>query len=305
MKKILCVLTLLTAAAALFAEKNARPIAYDINAAPKSDKTIKITWKAMENSVPEITGFLIYRDTKQITSSDQLSNLKPLKKLDSSTLTYIDNLRDTKEYYYCVICTTKNGTYNVILQSINTTVNGIRVATETAKEEEVIDPASSTSKNTGLKTDPSEKMRDIPLPTPGLIEVTKNKQNMLGPKAMAQADELGRKYTGSRNKITKLFVFENDLISPEGGDDYYLFKILKTKFVKKDFAGSISELNDFLSIHRSADVTSRAVFYLGESYYFSKDYEKAVFQFLAVQEQYPELCKKWIDSCLDMISIKK
>lgn len=304
MKKILALLTFFMTCSLFFAQSS-RPVVSEINAIPKSNKTIKLTWKAPQNSSPEITGFLIFRDIKPITSSEQLSTLKPLKKLDSETFTYIDTLRDSREYYFCIICTTTNGTYNVILPSVNTTVNGTRVASVNTQNEEVITPPSASNKKIpGLEPDASEKMRDIPLPTPGLIEVTKNKQNILGPKAMEQAKQLGSKYTGTSNKITKLFVFENDLICPEGGDDYYLFKILKSSFVKKNFKASIDELTDFLSIHRSPEVTNRATFYLGESYYFAKEYEKAVFQFLAVQEQFPELSKKWIDSSLDMITVK-
>lgn len=304
MKKILALLTFFMTCSLFFAQSS-RPVVSEINAIPKSNKTIKLTWKAPQTSSPEITGFLIFRDIKPITSSEQLSTLKPLKKLDSETFTYIDTLRDSREYYFCIICTTTNGTYNVILPSVNTTVNGTRVASVNTQNEEVITPPSANNKKTtGPETDASEKMRDIPLPTPGLIEVTKNKQNILGPKAMEQAKQLGSKYTGTSNKITKLFVFENDLICPEGGDDYYLFKILKSSFVKKNFKASIDELTDFLSIHRSPEVTNRATFYLGESYYFAKEYEKAVFQFLAVQEQFPELSKKWIDSSLDMITVK-
>lgn len=304
MKKILALLTFFMTCSLFFAQSS-RPVVSEINAIPKSNKTIKLTWKAPQNSSPEITGFLIFRDIKPITSSEQLSTLKPLKKLDSETFTYIDTLRDSREYYFCIICTTTNGTYNVILPSVNTTVNGTRVASVNTQNEEVITPPSANNKKTtGPETDASERMRDIPLPTPGLIEVTKNKQNILGPKAMEQAKQLGSKYTGTSNKITKLFVFENDLICPEGGDDYYLFKILKSSFVKKNFKASIDELTDFLSIHRSPEVTNRATFYLGESYYFAKEYEKAVFQFLAVQEQFPELSKKWIDSSLDMITVK-
>lgn len=304
MKKILALLTFFMTCSLFFAQSS-RPVVSEINAIPKSNKTIKLTWKAPQNSSPEITGFLIFRDIKPITSSEQLSTLKPLKKLDSETFTYIDTLRDSREYYFCIICTTTNGTYNVILPSVNTTVNGTRVASVNTQNEEVITPPSvNNKKTTGPETDASERMRDIPLPTPGLIEVTKNKQNILGPKAMEQAKQLGSKYTGTSNKITKLFIFENDLICPEGGDDYYLFKILKSSFVKKNFKASIDELTDFLSIHRSPEVTNRATFYLGESYYFAKEYEKAVFQFLAVQEQFPELSKKWIDSSLDMITVK-
>lgn len=284
----------------IFAQ-NSRPVVSEINTISKTDNKIKITWKAPENSSPEITGFIIYKDSKQITSSIQLSELTPVAKVDAETFSYIDSVNDYRDYYYCIICSTKNGSYTVILPAVNSTVNGIKTAsseTKIAEQEPVVSENTSQA-----HSNPAEKMRDIPLPAPALVKATKNKQNILGPKAMAVADELGNKYSNSSAKINKLFVFECDLISPEGGDDYYLFKILKNTFVKKNFSKSINELSDFLSIHRDEEVTQRAIFYLGESYYFSKNYEKAVFQFLQVQDKYPELCKKWIDSCLDLIQV--
>nr|WP_318714640.1 hypothetical protein [uncultured Treponema sp.] len=302
MKKIVILSILLSASSALFSQTT-RPVVSDINSLPKNSTSVKITWTLPENSVPEITGCYIYRDSRQITTFDQLSKLTPVGSVDADVTTFTDTLTDTKDYFYCVLCSTENGVYNIILPSVNTTVSGVHVASAYSDDQQVITPNSS-SINKKKFTDASEKMRDIPLPTPGLIEVNKKSQNILGTKAMNTADELGRNYTGSKSKITKLHVFEEDLICPKSGDEYYLFKILKNSFVKKEFKKAVNDLDDFLSIHRNAEVTKRASFYLGESYYFSREYEKAVFQFLKVQNDYPELAKKWIDSSLDLINLK-
>ena len=104
MKKILALLTFFMTCSLFFAQSS-RPVVSEINAIPKSNKTIKLTWKAPQNSTPEITGFLIFRDIKPITSSQQLSTLKPLIKLDSETFTYMDTLSDSRQYYLCIICT--------------------------------------------------------------------------------------------------------------------------------------------------------------------------------------------------------
>lgn len=301
--KFLISLILLISGSSLFAQTS-RPVVSDINTVPGPASTIKITWTLPENPDPAIKECYIFKDTKQIASFDDLSKLEPTGKADSSSTHFIDTITDTRDYYYCVLCNTENGVYNIILPSVNTTVNGAHIVTFNSTEDQVITPENSESKKQNKFSDSSEKMRDIPLPTPGFIEITKSPQNILGSRAMKTADDLGRKYTGTRNKITKPYVFEDDLICPENGDEYYLFKILKNSFAKKDYKKAVTDINDFLSIRRKDEVTKRAVFYLGESLYFTKNYEKAVFQFLKVQNEYPELSKKWIDSCLDLIEIK-
>lgn len=299
-KKLIAVVSFFAACTAVFAQ-NSRPVVSDINAIPKSASEIKINWAIPENPTPSITKIVIFRDSRQITSYQQLTTLKPAGAVNGSETEFIDRVKDAKEYFYCVLCLTEQGYYAVILPSVNTTVSGTRRASQ-ASEKEIIKSDASSSLITS-HADNSEKIRDIPLPTPGLLETTKAKQNVLGPKAMEAGTALAKNYRGIKNKISKMHVFEEDMVSPEGGDDYFLFKILKAKFVKKNFAGSITDLEDFLSVHRDQSVAYRATFYLGESYYFSKDYSKALFHFLEAQDAYPELAKKWIDSCLDLIEI--
>lgn len=300
-KKLIAALSFFAACTAFYAQ-NSRPVVSDINAIPKSATEIKISWTVPENPSPSISKIVIFRDSKQITSYQQLSSLKPAGAVNGSDTEFTDKVKDAKEYYYSVLCLTEQGYYAVILPSVNTTVTGTRRASQGAEKEIIkTDDSHSVTYN---PVDRSEKIRDIPLPTPGLVETTKSKQNVLGPKAMEAGTSLARNYKGIKNKITKMHVFEEDMVSPEGGDDYFLFKILKAKFVKKNFAGSVTDLKDFLSVHRDAAVQYRATFYLGESYYFSHEYSKALFHFLEVQDVYPELAKKWIDSCLDLVEIK-
>ena len=302
LKKLLIALTAVFTAYFTFAQS--RPVALDINVVPKENSKIKITWKIPENSEPAITGFLICRDTKQITSYEQLSSLGVIAQLASDITEYTDFVEDFREYFYCVIANTDNGPYMILLPSINTSVGGIRARKNMNVENEVITPSeTASSKKTSKPVDVSERMRDIPLPTPGLVDTNKNQAVKLGSKAMNASKTLGKNYVGKKNKITKMHIFEEDLVCPEGGDDYFLFKILKATFAKKDFKASIKELNDFLSVRHSESTSKRATFYLAQSYYFSKDYQNALFNFLTVSEEYPKLSKKWIDSSLDMIEI--
>lgn len=300
MKKIIC--TLFCTAALFGVYSQTRPIATDINTIPAEGGKIKITWSSPASSEPKITGFAVYRDSKQISSYDQLNSQKPVAELASDVNVYFDAVPDSREYFYAVISLTENGAYSIILPSINTTVYGVKTAvSQSAKNTSGKQPPKQETSPLP-KTAPSKKMREIPLPTLGLAETPKQK-NIIGPKALAAAKSLGKDYTGRKNIIENPHIFEEDMVCPEGGDEYVLFKILKNYFVKNDFQRTVSELTEFLNVHRSDSVTNRAFFYLGESYYFSADYQNALFNFLTVKEQYPALSKKWIDSTLDLIEI--
>ena len=93
-----------------------------------------------------------------------------------------------------------------------------------------------------------------------------------------------------------------DRVSPAGGDEYLLFEILKTYFIKKQYTESITALRNFLAQNRTKSVADRASFYLGESYYYTGNFPAALTRFLALEDTYPELTRRWIDSSLDLFN---
>ena len=99
------------------------------------------------------------------------------------------------------------------------------------------------------------------------------------------------------------FTLSEDIVSPSGGDEYYLFEILKTYFVKKDYKSAVEAFNDFLRVNRSDETTNRTVFYLGQAHYFLGNYRTALTMFLYTEEFFPVLSKKWINSTLDFYKI--
>lgn len=298
-KKLVTSLIFVLLSHAVFAQ--GRPVVSDISVVPR-EGGIFVKWAIESETNPVYTGFAVFRDTKQISSYDQITESNLIAELASNVRDYFDETKDSKEYFYIVIATTEKGIYKMILPSMNTNVTGVRPKKKSKSNEEVITP-KETAKTENSFTDPSEKMRNIPLPKAQLTGDQK-KASSFGEKAMSAPNTLAKNYIGKKNKITKMHVFEEDLVCPEGGDEYFLFKALKGTFAKKDFKNAIIKLNDFLSVRRSEETTKRALFYLGESYYFTKDYQNALYKFLETQDTYPELSKKWIDSSLDLIEIK-
>lgn len=277
-----------------------RPVVSDISVVPR-EGGIFVKWNIDEQTNPSYTGFIVLRDTKQFTSYDQITSSNTIAELASNVRDYYDILSDFREYYYLIIASTESGTYRMILPSMNTNVSGIRAKKKLQSQEEVITPKENSKTSENSFIDPSEKMRNIPLPKAELTDEKNLKSAVFGKKAMNAPHEFAENYINRKNKITKMHVFEEDMICPEGGDEYFLFKILKATFAKKDFKNAIVSLNEFLSVHRSEEVQKRALFYLGESYYFTKDYRNALYNFLTVKEDFNELSKKWIDSSLDLI----
>lgn len=298
MKKLIFILISLILPICAFSQS--RPIIENLEANSTELYKIKLTWTLPSMPSPKIEKLYIYRDSKQITSYSQISNLNPIATLDKNSTFYIDNVQNTNEYFYSIIAETNDGPYKIIIPSINSTLNGIMPLFKNT--------SNNSNQNIQHKetfTINQNSKRVFPLPQINFDKNNDSKNNKitLGKKAIDAGNELGKGYN-KKNYISKIHVFEEDLICPEGGDEYFLFRILKESFVKNNFATSVENLTDFLSVYRNKETTSRAIFYLAESYYFSGNYEKAIYHFLAVKDIYPELTKKWLDSSLDLYKLK-
>ena len=60
-------------------------------------------------------------------------------------------------------------------------------------------------------------------------------------------------------------------------------------------------MNQLIGTNISEETRNRAYFYLGESQYFSGNYEEAVRSFVRIQQVFPTLSKKWLEASLDRI----
>lgn len=287
----------LSAALPFFASE--RPIVTGIKAEAGSGKRIFLTWTPPRNPEPAVTSLAVFRTEEPAAFFSDPDSLVPIAKLAKDSASFTDNVPDYKDYYYAVIALTEKGRYDIVIPSVNATVNGVRPRLPRKNA------AKDTSASVQEKLYPEGAVRETPLPYIDLIEsVNENKRTAMGRSARAQA----RLLAGSAETMHKMlspYVFEEDLISPDGGDDYLLFDVLKTTFIKRKYADAETELLRLLATNRSEAVTSRARFYLGESYYFRGNYADAVNAFLYAADAYPSLAKKWIDSSLDFMQLPK
>lgn len=284
MKKSVCLLLALLLNISLFAEK---PLVQFINSYSSKGTKVSITWTLPKNCDPEITSLLLYKSQQQITSYNQIENLTPIATLDPQTAGYTDTLEDFNDYYYAVIAVTDKP-YNVVLLSFNSTVSGVHVSTKIKK--------TVPEKTEYEKFYPEGTMRETPLPYIDLVDGI-DKEVKPSDEVLASTNSL---ITNKKQKEALLtqYIFEEDLVSPDGGDDYLLFEVLKTSFVTKKYKEAIKSLKKLIGTNISESTRNRAIFYLGEAEYLTGDYEGCVRTFVKVEQAYPTLTKKWLDSAL-------
>ena len=291
MKKAFSILGLLFFSSILFAEK---PIVRDIQAEAGKGNKINIFWTLPENPEKEISSFLIYRDTRQIASYAQIKNISPIAQIDSNFSGYTDLVKDYNDYFYCVLAVTKDSSvpYDLILLSFNSTVKGVHIFMKTQQKE--------PQKQEQEKLYYEGTLRETPLPFIDIVENSLQPEPTVSEEAAFAAQTLTNK-NKKREPVLKPYIFEEDLISPDGGDDYLLFEILKQYFVHKNYNEAIVQLNKLAGTNIKDSTRSRVYFYIGECEYLTGEYEKAVKSFVKVQDIYPTLARKWINSSLDRI----
>lgn len=291
MKKTFSILGLLFFSFILFAEK---PIVRDIQAEAGKGNKINIFWTLPENPEKEISSFFIYRDTRQIASYAQIKNISPIAQIDSNFSGYTDLVKDYNDYFYCVLAVTKDSSvpYDLILLSFNSTVKGVHISMNTQQKE--------PQKKEQEKLYYEGTLRETPLPFIDIVENSLQPEPTVSEEAAFAAQTLTNK-TKKREPVLKPYIFEEDLISPDGGDDYLLFEILKQYFVHKNYDEAIVQLNKLAGTNIKDSTRSRVYFYIGECEYLTGEYEKAVKSFVKVQDIYPTLTRKWINSSLDRI----
>ena len=273
-----------------------RPVVQDIQAVASKGTRINIFWTLPQNPNPAIEKLLIYRDTRPVSSFNQLSGAELLAELSADSFGYTDFVRDYNEYYYAVIAVVQNGKpYDVIFVSMNSTVDGVHLIPPEPKD---IEPKKKPDEK--LYTDGT--LRETPLPLINYVE-GQGEQSLISDETAQSVSNLsGSIYKGSRTPVNPYF-FEEDLISPDSGDDFLLFEVLKTTFVQEKYEEAIVLLNKLNGTNISDSVRNRVNFYIAEAYFFTGDFEQAAMFFAKTAQYYPLQTKIWMNYTLDRIAI--
>lgn len=317
----LSILFLLFSATSLHAQST-KSVITGIKAEATSSNTITVTWNSPENA-KAVSNLLVYRGTKPFTSFVQTEKLEPIAVLMATELSYTDTLRTSQDYYYAVITalSSKDSAENKlyydeeldskskesysaetpllksVIPGVNSTVRGVHIQSGKKAAKTAIQ-----ANDTKMKVYENGALREKPLPRMDVLDEKSGTTPTISKENKKRAESLIRSVPTNRPDPLPVYIFEEDLVSPTGGDEYLLFEILKNYFVKKKYSESITQLRKFLAQNRSKAVADRAAFYLGESYYYTGNFSAALTRFLSLEETYPELSRLWIDSTLDQFS---
>ena len=299
---------------AIFAQN--RPVAKSISATAAQDKTIELSWEFPAKTQPKILGLQIFRRPRPYAAIQDLDGDIPIAELSPEKKSYKDVLTANGSYFYAVVAVTQKGPYKIIIPGMNATTTGARPQIAAVPQSDEIphtkdeDLALKKIDESALTESQKEllyadtRMRKAPLPYPGTLLGFDDGKAKMSAQSKRSAAELGSKKVRESAAIKSPYFFEEDMFSPDGGDEYTLFEALRAGLAPKKYAQSVDLLQDFLSVHRNKETTERALFYLGQSHYFCKDYKSAIRCFLEVQDAFPELSKQWIDSSLDLLVIE-
>ena len=294
MKKNVIVLSLLLAIAASLCAQN-KPIVTDIQAVAAKGTRINIYWTLPQNPEPQITKLLIYRDTRPISSYNQLSSAYFVAELPAEACGYTDSVMDYNDYFYAVIAFTDRP-FDLILVSMNSTVDGVHLI---APQQKDIEPKKKSDEK--LYTDGT--LRETPLPFINYVEGQGQGDTLISDEIAKSATQFSAYSSKSGKTPVSPYFFEEDLISPDSGDDFLLFEVLKNTFVQEKYEEAIVLLNKLNGTNISESVRNRVLFYIAEAYFFTGDFEEAAKCFVKVAHVYPLQTKIWMNYTLDRIAI--
>jgi TolA-binding protein len=283
-----------------------------ISAYSTSANKIIVSWILPKGNADSVSSFKIYRTLKPVTDFSELEFVEPISFLSKYTENYTDSPRTNQEFFYTVVTFVSSvdsanqadffkeensSPVKVVLPGVNATVQGAKVNLSMTKKPSIDLPEKQ-------KKEYPNSMREKPLPYVDIFEEDAQSKNKLSASSRQNAQSLlGKKKKSAKPKVLSPHYFEEDLVSPDGGDEYLLFEILKTSFVKKKYSESVSSLTKFLAQNRTKEVSDRASFYLAESCYYTGDFAQALTRFLSLEDVYPELSRKWVESTLDNFSL--
>ncbi|MBO4859845.1 MAG: hypothetical protein J5527_15125 [Treponema sp.] len=270
-----------------------KPIVQDIFAQAGNGPRINVYWTLPKNVRPAITKLLLYRATQPITSYSQIERMLPIAELSPETTGYTDTISDFNDYYYAVIVC-NDRPYDLIMISMNATVTGAHLTA-------VVPEKKQYNYEEPEKLYLDGEKRKTPLPYIDYVEGLNNEQQI----SEYTAKSTTQFYSSSQNNYNEItpYFFEEDLISPDGGDDFILFEILKTTFVQEKYEEAVVELKRLTNLNISKAVQNRTYFYMAEAQFFIGQYDEAVKNFINASSAYPQLTKKWINLSLDKLKV--
>lgn len=239
-----------------------------------------LTWK------PSMAGknLVLYRSTSPFINLESLVQSIPVSSFQDNGVPFVDYPVPGISYYYTILDEDAIRTGAVSFEyGINTNRIPIEIPSYYSKIQRKYLPSVRAMPLPWLN--PYKKIEPLPVvfsPTTNNI-ITTLVQNSPVKKPI------------KRNSF--IFAFETQATG--GGEEFALRKIIETYFMTNQWEATEEEIDNFLSIRRTAETAARARFYLGQTFFFRGEYTKALLEFLLSQDTYYNKSREWIEYTME------
>jgi len=227
---------------------------------------------------------LVYRSPSPFTDSRSLLEATLIASVSSTTREFIDFPVPGVDYYYALLpeLALKSGSVEFVTGR-NVSPAKTRIAAKSLY---------------GALPETGDQSRITPLPSfvegwPADAIGTRRPRSLSVETEKALATILAP-YPVPKPKAPSPALLPEDRGQARGGEDYALSLILQGPFKKGDWAETMKQLRDYLSLNRSPSVASRAHFYLGIALAQSSQPRDAFFEFLQARSLHQTETRPWI-----------
>ncbi len=266
----------------------------------EEEQTVNITRLNAENrnrmavlsfdAEPNGKELLIYRNTSPIITKEDLLDAILIDRISSTETEYIDTPIYGVEYFYALIGTQAFKKGEITFESG-------RNSTDTA----IILPTNDDSVYS-IDADFSLRARPLPYLSTGTVyqnRITSTHMENPTPVVLDELLEFQIKSLitslperNAADLVPILLEADKEADSPER--DTGLSTILETEFITGDYETALSSLLRYQKLPRTRGIEYRIHFYLGQIYYFTGEFKKALVEFIFAEEVYFIESQTWL-----------
>lgn len=240
----------------------------------------------------------IYRSIRPIKTSNDIIKANRIVSISSSDTNYIDYPVPGVEYYYAIVDSSQSADKILISPGENASINPVelpvgigRIGLPEADNTYSKFPLPYLSVTSEIETGKALKAVSLP-----------EKRDLSLETQQAIIEILGREDIKKDVHLSPVILNIDQTASVEG-EEYTLRTILDNEFKDGRWIEAAKLLNNFLSLKHSKNIENRSHFYLGQVYYFSKEYKKAYLEFIFSTDFY-SYSKLFQDDILKKFSSK-
>ena len=227
----------------------------------------------------------IYRSASPIKAKKDILASHHIATISGSKAVFADYPIPGVDYYYSAIDSIliKSGNFT-IEEDKNTTGKAVKIPLNTAVRVGLPKTASSRANPLPLLSISKgyKSGKDL---SPSFID-TMPQYKSVSKKTEAIINEVTEKIKISSTEDLRPVILKENRSPEKGSEDELLLNILKEDFETYNYSKARERLLEFQKIERSKDIDASVHFYLGQIYYFLRQYNKAFVEFVFSEEYF-------------------